>query len=66
MADITITIPDTHATWAIDALCDFGGYDENQLEGETRKGITLGYIRRVKQAEKDGEILTIQEGLDIT
>ena len=78
MADITITIPDTHATWAIDALCDWGGYEENKQENETRpqfakrmialkvKGITLSYIRRVKNAEMDDDVLAIQTGLDIT
>jgi hypothetical protein len=77
MATISITIPDTHQQWAIDALCDWGGYEENKQENETKpqfakrmialkvKGITLSYIRKIKNAEMDDDVLLIQTGLDI-
>jgi hypothetical protein len=78
MADIIITIPDDKVQWVVDALCDWGVYDENKEESETRpqfakrmlaskaKSITLAYIRKVKHSEKNAEILIEQTGLDIT
>jgi len=78
MANITITIPDNKVIWAIDALCDWGQYDEHKLQAETKgqfakrmvalkvKEITAQYITKVKRSEKDAEVLLELEGLDIT
>jgi hypothetical protein len=79
MATISITIPDNKVQWVIDAMCDWGDYEENRIDGnETEaefakrmialkvKGITISYIRKTKHAEMNDDILAEQTGLNIT
>jgi hypothetical protein len=78
MATITLNIPDQKLPFVVDALCDWGNYDENQFESETRgqfakrmlaqkaKSITISYLTRLHQKTVDDEIANDVAGLDIT